>query len=173
MSLNPKKLYLYNIICKILPISKCFGFKARMLRWCGARIGTNVRICSTAQISGCGELSIGDNTWVGSETIISSGATIHIGANVDIGPRVCIVTGSHEIDPIGVHSAGPGYNSDLYIKDGVWIGAGSILVPAPKNTIRIIGKKTVIAAGSVVTTNAKDYSIIAGVPARYLRSIKQ
>ena len=32
-----------------------------------------------------------------------------------------------------------------------------------------IGKKTIIAAGSVVTKNVPDYSIAAGVPARIVK----
>lgn len=74
----------------ILPETRCFGFKRWMLRLCGAKIGKNVRICSSAKFLGAGDLEIGDNTWIGHQCLISSSSRIIIGANCDFAPRVYI-----------------------------------------------------------------------------------
>lgn len=92
----------------MLPETRCFAFKAALLRWCGARIGTHVRICSSAHIIGNGDLQIGDDVWIGSGVFISTvkGVKVQLGACCDIAPRVSILTGMHKITPDGAHIAG-------------------------------------------------------------------
>lgn len=46
------------------------------------------------------------------------------------------------------------------IKDDVWIGARSIILPGV-----VIGKGCTVAAGVVVTRSTADYSVVVGVPA--------
>lgn len=161
------KLYLYKLISLILPETRCFGLKVRLLRWCGAKIGHNVRINSSVHISGVGKLLIGDDVWIGPRTLLISGcpATVSIGSHVDIGPDVCIVTGSHEIDTQGSHVAGRGYNTDVVIEDGAWIGCRATILPGVT-----IGQKTVIGAGSLVVRDVPSKCVAYGVPARLARN---
>ena len=86
-------------------------------------------------------------------------ASITIGSNCDIGPRVCIITGDHEFAPTGPRAAGPGYSKPIVIEDGVWIGAGSMILRGVR-----IEKRAVICAGSVVTRNipAESYAVGSG-----------
>lgn len=169
--LNTKKIYLYHIVSLFLPESRCHRLKSKLLRWCGASIGQNVRICSSVKISGCGELSIGDNTWISPGTVISCSSRIEIGKNVDIGPLVYIGTGSHEIDPYGSHVAGAGYNGDIIIGDGAWLCARCTIIPSEKNSTRTIGKKCIVAAGSVVVSDPRPLTIVAGIPAKTIRNL--
>lgn len=53
----------------------------------------------------------------------------------------------------------------LIIEHDVWIGAGTIILPK----CRRIGTGAVIGAGSVVTRDVENYSIVAGNPAKHLR----
>ena len=69
---------------------------------------------------------------------------------------------------IGNHTAGEGFYKDIIINDGVWIGMNSIILPGVT-----IGKKAVVAAGSVVTKNVPDYCIVAGNPAKIIRELKE
>lgn len=92
--------------------------------------------------------------------IFSSSCKIIIGDNVDIGPRVYIATGSHLIEPIFGHIAGKGFNKDIIIGNGCWIGANSSILHGV-----IIGEKVVVASGSVVVDVVPTNTIIAGVPA--------
>ena len=74
--LSPFRLWLYRIVAARLPETRAFGLKARLLRWCGAEVGRNVRINSSAVVSGTARLRIGDNVWIGGGAIILPGVTI-------------------------------------------------------------------------------------------------
>ena len=54
---------------------------------------------------------------------------------------------------------------DLFIGDYVWIGANSVILPGV-----ILGKHSVVAAGSVVSRSIPAYSICAGCPAKVIKS---
>jgi maltose O-acetyltransferase len=53
------------------------------------------------------------------------------------------------------------------IGDDAWLGAGVIVLPNV-----IIGKSSVIGAGSVITQSVEDYAIMAGNPARKIGDIR-
>lgn len=159
-------LHLVRLFFLVLPETRLFGIKARLLRLAGADLGSNVRVCSSAQILGAGQLAIGDDTWIGHQALLSTSSRIQIGRAVDIGPRVYIGTGTHEIDPDGHHSAGAGISKDVTIADGVWVGVGSTVLPGVT-----IGAKSVIAAGAVVTEDIPPRVLAGGVPARVIRNL--
>lgn len=162
------KLFLYRLISCLLPETRCFPFKACLLRWCGAKIGRNVRINSSAHILGVGSLEIGDDVWIGNDVILMpmSPARISIGSCVDIAPGVYLSTGSHLIDAEGSHSAGSGFNLDIVVGRGVWLGARSVVLPGVT-----IGEKSIIGAAALVTRDVPSRVIAYGVPSRIARSI--
>lgn len=49
-----------------------------------------------------------------------------------------------------------------------FIGAKSIIMPGVK-----IGKNSVIAAGSIVTSDVPDYTVVAGIPARKISTTEE
>lgn len=158
------RLWIYSLICRWLPETRFFGFKVRMLRWCGAKVGMNVRICSSARFYGGGELIIGDDVWIGIGDMIYStlNASVKIGKHCDLAPEVMILTGSHEIDVDGDHIGGKGTAANVEIGDGCWLGARSTVLPGVT-----IAKKNILAAGSVMTTSSEiEKSLWAGVPAK-------
>jgi acetyltransferase-like isoleucine patch superfamily enzyme len=110
---------------------------------------------------------------------------IYIGNFCSIGPEVkIIIGGNHRTDWVTT-SPLPDENfnfdntfanarkiknfnlskGDLFIKNDVWIGAFSIILSGIT-----LGNGCVIAAGSVVTKDVKPYTIVGGVPAKFLRS---
>jgi putative colanic acid biosynthesis acetyltransferase WcaF len=137
-----------------------------LLRWAGAWVGNNVRICSSATVLGTGALKIGNDTWIGHQVLIVSTSRIEIGCCVDIAPRVFIGNGSHQLDPIGAHAAGAGTTGDVVVGDGVWLCAGALLLPGVS-----IGEKAVVAAGAVVTRDVPARKIVGGVPAAILKDL--
>jgi maltose O-acetyltransferase len=159
--MNTTKLFLASKIFHLIPETRFFPLKSKLLRWCGAKIGQNVRITSSARFICTGDLSIGDDVWIGEQTLIVGGsAAIRIGSQVDIGPRVTLVTGTHKLWEDTMRAAGSGYSRPIIIEDGVWIGCGSIVLGGIS-----VGRGTAIAAGSVVIRDAAPHSLYAGNPA--------
>ena len=53
----------------------------------------------------------------------------------------------------------------VIIEDDVWIGRNVIILPGV-----IIGKGSIIGANSLVNKNVKPYSIMGGVPVKFIKS---
>ena len=160
------RLYICKLFFTLIPETRFFTFKNALLGWAGAELEKTVRICSSVTIIGVGGLKIGADTWIGHQVLMCSSSQIVIGQHVDIAPRCYLGTGSHEIDPIGLHSAGTGINKAIIIEDGVWLGANCSILPGVT-----IGKKSVVAAGAVVTKDVPPNVIVGGVPAYVIRSL--
>jgi acetyltransferase-like isoleucine patch superfamily enzyme len=153
-------LWLTQLIIGVLPPTRLFPLKARLLSMSGVDIHPTAQLCSSVKIAASGYLAIGAHTAIGHQSFIGGGdASISIGSNCDIGPRVCIITGDHEFAPTGPRAAGQGFSKPIVIEDGVWIGAGSMILRGVR-----IGKRAVICAGSVVTRDIppESYAIGAG-----------
>ncbi|MBN2120915.1 MAG: hypothetical protein JW734_07685 [Candidatus Omnitrophica bacterium] len=56
----------------------------------------------------------------------------------------------------------------ITIEEDVWIGTGAIVLPGVR-----IGQKSIIGAGAVITDNVSPNSIVAGVPARLIRTFSE
>jgi len=169
MSVSSRKIYFYNLFASLIPSTKFFKIKSFFLRKCGISLGHNVRISSSVKVMFNGNLFIGNNTWIGHQVLITGGySTIKIGSEVDIAPKVLIVTGTHEIskDINSSKIAGSGKSLSIEIGDGSWIGANSTILGGVK-----IGRKSIVAAGSVVTKDIPSNVLCAGVPARIVKKI--
>ncbi len=155
-------LYLANRLCRFLPPTRLYALKAQLLRIAGLDVHPSARIVSSAQIWGTCRVAIGRGTFVGHDVLITGGESrIRIGSAVDIGPRVCIVSGTHQVDMVGERSAGEGVSKDITIEDGVWVGAGVTILGGVT-----VGRKSVIAAGSLVNESVPPFVMAAGVPCR-------
>jgi maltose O-acetyltransferase len=157
---KPPLLWLTQLIIGVLPPTRLFRFKARLLSLSGVDIHPTAQLFSSVRITTSGQLTIGAYTYIGHQVLIGGGdASISIGSNCDVGPRVSIITGDHEFAPTGPRAAGPGFSKPIVIEDGVWIGAGSLILRGVR-----IGQRAVICAGSVVTRDIppESYAIGAG-----------
>lgn len=156
-----------NLLFPLIPESRGWGFKRFMLKLAGAKIGRDVKISSSLKVYGAGTLEVGDNTWIGYQTLIVASSSVVIGANCDIAPRVYIGTGTHLIDVNSDHIAAKDISMDVCIGNGCWLCTNSVILPGVK-----IGKKSVVAAGAVVTKTFNDNNIlIAGVPAEKKKNL--
>lgn len=90
---------------------------------------------------------------------------VEIGSNVQVGPGVMFETAGHRLNyEPGI---GRGLSSKpIVIEDEVWIGGGVIVTQGVT-----IGKGAVVAAGSVVTKDVESMSLVAGVPAQFIKRI--
>jgi len=115
-------------------------------------------------------LYVGDNSHLGYQMGISVGTKIVIGKHVLIANRVALLGyDAHPIDPIKrAENIPPDENGcgDIIIEDYAWIGVNAIIL---KNVT--IGKASIVAAASVVTKDVPPYTIVAGNPAKVVKSI--
>ena len=166
--MNTKKLYLANLLFKFLPPTHFFSFKNRLLRWCGAVVGKNVQIF-TPSIQGNCNLILEDNVWIGHQALIfgAAGSTIQIKEHAKIGSRSILVTGYHEYSIQYENIAGPGKYADIIIEKGACIGTQAIVLPG-----KIVGMKSHVAAGSIVTHDVPSFTRVAGIPAKVIKEFQ-
>lgn len=182
-----RRFYLYNFLGNILPGSGRFVNRIRcaLLRWCGCKIGKDVRIDQYVHFSGTGEFEIGDNSWIAAEVWIQGTGLVRLGNNVElmykslvmangnskvvigdhtrIAHCVSIKTTSHKIDVSGPSIGGGCIFTDIIIGFGCWICSGAIITPGVH-----LGNKCVVAAGAVVLEDipCENGVLFAGVPAQ-------
>jgi acetyltransferase-like isoleucine patch superfamily enzyme len=111
-------------------------------------------------------LRIGDRCVIGRGSHVVAHHSVLIGDDVFIGPYVYITDQNHGYAdpdvPIGRQIP---LNSAVSIGAGSWLGAGVIVLPGA-----VIGRNVVVAAGSVVRSFVPDRCVVAGVPARVVRT---
>ncbi|WP_426240759.1 acyltransferase [Pararhizobium sp. DWP1-1-3] len=129
-------------------------------------IGSGVFIGAQAYIQGRydGTCVIGDNVWIGPQAFLDARDLV-IEEYVGWGPGAKILGSSHTAIPIGV----PIIRTDLEIKPvrvGAWADVGTNATILPGVTI---GKGAIVGAGAVVVSDVAPFSVVAGVPAKFLR----
>ncbi|MDE5772954.1 MAG: sugar O-acetyltransferase [Muribaculaceae bacterium] len=130
------------------------------------RKGKNCCIRSPFQCDYGYNISVGDNFFANYNFIVLDGGRVTIGNNVFIAPNVGLHTAGHPLD-YSRRNEGLEYAGPITIEDDVWIGAGVQVCPGV--TIR---RGAVIAAGAVVTKDVEANTVVAGVPARFVKRIE-
>ena len=129
-------------------------------------IGTGVFIGAQAYIQGRfdGTCSIGDNVWIGPQAFLDA-RCLFIGDFVGWGPGAKILGSTHSGSPVDI----PIVQTDLEIRPvriEAWADIGTNATILPGVTI---GQGAVVGAGAVVVADIAPFSVVAGVPARFLR----
>ncbi len=92
-------------------------------------------------------------------------AEVRVGDDCMIGPNVGIYTAGHSIEPKDRNKSG--YAIPIKIGNNVWIGGSCVILPGTT-----IGDNSIIAGGSVVTKDVPPNTIVAGNPAKPLKTIE-
>ena len=113
---------------------------------------------------------VGEEVYFASDLTIAMNFVYHkgkltIGSRVSIAAGVIILLSSHS-NHSDVSKHVTQRDEFVTIEDDVWIGAGAIIM----NGVTI-GKGSVVGCGSVVTSDVAPYSIVAGNPAKLIRTI--
>lgn len=169
--MNTKRLYIANSIVAILPSSKLNRFKTKLYRWAGVHIGDNCEIFQGCKIEGVGEVYIGNNVFLGlGATIMSNeGSKVIVEDNALVGHYSIVVTGFHPITPEGPRIIGyDGTSSTVRICKGASLGVRATLLPG-----KTLGEMSHAAACSLVTHDVEPYTRVGGVPARFIKNLKE
>ncbi len=127
-------------------------------------VGDRFKIWSSYRqtlIAGWGRIRIGDDVFVNSGTVIFSTTEVVIESDVALANEIYLCD-SHSH---GIAGADP-VDAPVRIGRGSWIGARSIILPGVE-----IGPRVMVAAGSVVTRSVPADSLVAGNPARVVRTL--
>jgi acetyltransferase-like isoleucine patch superfamily enzyme len=98
---------------------------------------------------------------------LSSGK-VTVGDYAFFGHNVSVLTGTHDWTTFGAERqvAVPTSGRDVVIEEGVWVSSNAIVVGPCR-----IGAHAVVGVGSLVLRDVESYTVVAGHPARVLRTI--
>ena len=112
-------------------------------------------------------LKIGKDCFIGDETLIDLYDNVVLEDQVTIAQRVTILTHinvGYKDHPLQRYF--PKEVKGVIFKEGCVIGAASTILPGIT-----VGRQSFVAAGSVVTKNVPEKTLVAGVPAKIIRKI--
>ena len=109
-------------------------------------------------------IRIGNNCYINYNVVMLDSFPIDIGNNVFIAPNVVISPVTH---PLEADKRKNLIGKKITIEDNVWIGAGAIILEGVT-----IHKGAIIAAGAIVKNDVDEYTIVGGIPAQVIKSIK-
>jgi putative colanic acid biosynthesis acetyltransferase WcaF len=136
------------------------GFKVFLLRFFGAKIGHGIVIKNNVNIKFPWKLVVGNDVWIGEGVWIDNLDNVTIGNDVCISQGALLLTGNHDYKS----SSFDYKNQPIFIGNGVWIGAKSVVCPGV-----ICENESILTVGSVATKSLESYGIYQGNPASFLR----
>lgn len=146
--------------------------RAALLRLGGARVGPDTLVMAGVRLEnldrhrGAAALSIGRDCYLSFDIHVDLAADVRIGDQVSIGPRTLILTHlnvGYADHPL--QRRFPTEVADVVIGSGSFVAGGVVLLPGSR-----LGPETFVAAGSVVRGEHPGRELLAGTPARPIRS---
>ena len=159
-------LFVRNCGFLVLRIKRFFMLKSNF-----AQCADSVIITPPLYANNPGNIYFGPNVCIGSNAYISAiNAKFICKGNCAIAERLTVHTGNHArivgkfVTDITEANKPLGYDKDVIVEEDVWIGCNVTLLSGV--TIR---RGTTVAAGAVVNRSTPPYSIVGGVPAKFIK----
>ena len=127
----------------------------------GDHMGENVMVQAPLRCILADPVRIGNNVVIMYNCLMMSRGGITIEDDVMIAANVSLISNNHDPYDRQVLLCKP-----VHIKKGAWIGANAIILPGVT-----VGEQAIVAAGSVVTKDVPDYAVVAGNPARQIKTL--
>ena len=138
-----------------------FGWRSFLHRLFGARIGKDVHIYNSATIYIPWNLEIGDWSSIGEHTFIYNLSKITIGSKTTISHRTHLCAGTHDYTDRTL----PLLKLPITIQDSVWVCADAFVSSGVT-----IGEGAVVGARSVVVKDVEPWMVVAGNPAKNIKT---
>lgn len=154
------RIFLWNAIFAYFPGSLN---RARLFKFLfSARIGHNTRFWQGIRVDGIvdGNIEIGSNCVLVRGLFINCPGGLKIGDNVFFGHDVSLYGADHDPDLASM----PARYRRITIASNVWIASKASILKGVQ-----IGEGAIIAYSAVVTRNVDAFSIVGGVPAKFIR----
>jgi acetyltransferase-like isoleucine patch superfamily enzyme len=146
--------------------------RSAWLRLLGVRIGTRTVLHDVRFFNlyrrGLAGLAIGDECFLGDECLLDLAEGVTLENQVTLAERVVVLTHMN----VGYHDHPlqrpfPSMAAPVTLRRGSFLGANVTVLPGVE-----IGPGAFVAAGSVVTKHVPPHTVVAGVPARVLRTLE-
>ena len=137
-----------------------YGFRARLLRLFGARIGSGVAIRPSVNIEIPWNIDIDDDATIGDHAILYSLGTIRIGKRSIISQYAHLCAGTHDYADHTFRLL----RTPVTIGDDVWIGADAFIGPGVH-----VGSLSVVGARSSTYKNLPERRVCVGNPAKPIK----
>ena len=111
-------------------------------------------------------IHVGENFFANFGCVILDVAEVRFGDNCMLAPQVGIYTATHPLDP-AARNSGREYAKPIIIGNNCWIGGMAVINPGVS-----LGDNVVVASGAVVTKSFGDNVVLAGNPAKVIRTIE-
>ncbi len=160
-----------NAVSRMFPQHSFVRVRTVLLRAFGVRVGAKSCFAGSLKITGSGSLarllSFGPGCYLTGPLHIDLAAPVRIGSHVYMGYEVMLMTVDHALGPSGQRCGSRVYG-DIEIGDGAWLGSRTVILPGVR-----IGAGAVVAAGAVVTKDVDPDTLVAGVPAKFVRDLDE
>jgi acetyltransferase-like isoleucine patch superfamily enzyme len=129
----------------------------------GSEIDESVAVFTPLYINYGKHTKIGKNVFINFDCVFLDLGGITIEDNVQIAPKVSLLSEGHPTSIADRQSLIP---KPILIKRNAWIGANATILQGVT-----IGENAVVAAGSVVSKDVADNTIVGGIPAKFIKDI--
>lgn len=164
-------LYIIHRLTNLFPDDDIFkSIRCFALKGFGLRIGTGSKFGRGVFVQDYGKFSVGSKSVVNNQVYFDSSHAVMIGDGCDIGFKSCFITSTHKLEsdfqsdrPLDKNRCGR-----IVIEDFVWIGANATILPGVT-----VGRGAVVGACSLVTKDVEENSVVAGIPAKKVKTLHQ
>lgn len=110
----------------------------------------------------------GEGCFVNSGMTILDSAPVTVGARTLFGPDCELITVGHPVHDLQMRRAGWEIARPITIGDDCWFGSRVSVMPGVT-----VGDRCVVAAGTVITRDIPDDSLVMGVPGKVVRTLNR